>query len=88
LYANPAMVFSAIEPEDRSAVEASWHSPAPPPLTVRWQRPGGGITWTEQRAVGVCDDSGQVIATEGILLRRPPVASCGQIGFLEGLAAG
>jgi hypothetical protein len=67
LYANPAMVFSAIEPEDRSAVEASWHSPAPPPLTVRWQRPGGGITWTEQRAVGVCDDSGRVIATEGIL---------------------
>jgi PAS domain S-box-containing protein len=67
LYANPAIVFSAMEPEDRGAVEASWHSPAPPPLTVRWQRPGGGITWTEQRAVGVCDDSGQVIATEGIL---------------------
>jgi PAS domain S-box-containing protein len=67
LYANPALVFSAMEPEDRAAVEASWRSPAPPPLTVRWLPPGGGITWTEQRAVGVRDDSGQVIATEGIL---------------------
>jgi PAS domain S-box-containing protein len=67
LYANPALVFSAMEPDDRAAVEQSWRSPAPPPLTVRWLRPGGGITWTEQRAVGVRDDSGRVIATEGIL---------------------
>jgi PAS domain S-box-containing protein len=67
LYANPALVFSAMEPEDRGAVEASWRSPTPPPLTVRWRPPGGGIVWTEQRAVGVRDDNGQVIATEGIL---------------------
>jgi PAS domain S-box-containing protein len=67
LYANPALVFSAMEPEDRAAVEASWRSPAPPPLTVRWLRPGGGVTWTEQRAVGVRDGNGQVMATEGIL---------------------
>jgi PAS domain S-box-containing protein len=67
LYADPALVFSAMDPEDRGAVEASWRSAAPPPLTVRWRRPGGDIAWTEQRAVGVRDDSGQVIATEGIL---------------------
>lgn len=67
LYANPALVFSVLEPEDRAAVEASWRSPAPPPLTVRWQRSGGGTVWTEQRAVGVCDDGGRVVAAEGIL---------------------
>jgi PAS domain S-box-containing protein len=67
LYLNPALVFSPMEPEDRSAVEASWRSPEPSPLITRWRRPDGGIAWTEQRAVGIRDDSGQVIAVEGIL---------------------
>jgi hypothetical protein len=67
LYASPALVFSAIEPEDRGAVEASWRSPEPPLLIVRWRRPDGNMAWTEQRAVSVHDDSGQVIAVEGIL---------------------
>ncbi len=67
LYVNPALVFSTMEPEDRGAVEASWRSPEPRPLIVRWRQSDGGIVWTEQRAVGVRDDSGQVIAVEGIL---------------------
>jgi two-component system cell cycle sensor histidine kinase/response regulator CckA len=67
LYRNPALVFSPMEPEDRVAVEASWRSPEPSPLITRWRRPDGGIAWTEQRAVGIRDDSGQVIAVEGIL---------------------
>jgi PAS domain S-box-containing protein len=67
LYANPSLVFSVMEPEDRGPIEASWRSQTPPPLTVRWRRPDGSIVWTEQRAVGVCDDSGRVIAAEGIL---------------------
>jgi PAS domain S-box-containing protein len=67
LYVNPALVFSTIEPEDRGAVEESWRSPGPAPLIIRWRRPDGGLAWTEQRAVGVCNDSGQVVAVEGIL---------------------
>jgi PAS domain S-box-containing protein len=67
LYLNPALVFSPMEPEDRGAVEASWRSPEPSPLITRWRRPDGDIAWTEQRAVGIRDDSGQVIAVEGIL---------------------
>ena len=67
LYSNPALVFAAMEPEDRAAVEASWRSPLPPPLTVRWRRSGGDLVWTEQRAIGVCDGNGQVVASEGIL---------------------
>src|SRR5690348_7087067 len=31
LYADPALAFAAMDPEDRGAVEASWRSPAPPP---------------------------------------------------------
>jgi two-component system cell cycle sensor histidine kinase/response regulator CckA len=68
LYANPELVFEAMDPEDRSAVEASWHSPSPaPPLVVRWRALDGGTIWTEQRAVGVRDENGRTIAVEGIL---------------------
>src|SRR5207244_4314140 len=38
LYANPELAFAAMDPDDRSAVQESWRSPAPPPLTVRWRR--------------------------------------------------
>jgi PAS domain S-box-containing protein len=67
LYLDPTPVFSAMEPEDRAAVEASWGSPTPSPLTVRWRQPDGGTVWTELRAVGVRDSLGRVIAIEGIL---------------------
>ncbi len=67
LYLNPGLVFAAMEPEDRGAVEASWRSPEPSPLITRWRQGDGSIAWTEQRAVGIRDDSGQVIAVEGIL---------------------
>lgn len=67
LYLNPALVFSPMEPEDRAAVESSWRSPEPSPLITRWRRPDGSIAWTEQRAVGIRDDSRQVVAVEGIL---------------------
>jgi PAS domain S-box-containing protein len=67
LYLNPGLVFAAMEQEDRGAVEASWRSPEPSPLITRWRQGDGSIAWTEQRAVGIRDDSGQVIAVEGIL---------------------
>jgi PAS domain S-box-containing protein len=67
LYLDPTPVFLAMEPEDRAAVEASWRSPTPTPLTVRWHQPDGGTVWTELRAVGVRDGAGRVVAVEGIL---------------------
>jgi PAS domain S-box-containing protein len=67
LYLDPNLVYAAIEPEDRDAVEASWRSAEPSPLITRWRRHDGGSAWIEQRAVAIRDDSGQVIAVEGIL---------------------
>jgi PAS domain S-box-containing protein len=67
LYLNSALVFSMMDPEDRGAVETSWRSPTPAPLITRWRQRDGGVAWTEQRAVGVHDDHGQLIAVEGIL---------------------
>jgi PAS domain S-box-containing protein len=67
LYADPRLVFELVDPDDRDAFEKSWHSPHPPPLRVRWRCRDGRLAWTEQRAVGIIDDVGRLIAVEGIL---------------------
>jgi len=67
LYADPDLLFSRIEPEDRAAFEASWRFAAPDPLTVRLHRRGGGLVHLEQRAAVVHDQDGGVVAVEGIL---------------------
>jgi PAS domain S-box-containing protein len=67
LYADPTLLFTLIEPEDREPFEASWRSPEPEPLTVRWRRRGGGLAYMEQRAAAVRDPAGKVVAVEGIL---------------------
>jgi two-component system cell cycle sensor histidine kinase/response regulator CckA len=67
LCGDPRTVFSLVLPEDRERLEASWRSPEPGPLVVRWRRPDGGEAWTEQRAVALRDESGAVVAVEGIL---------------------
>ena len=67
LCGDPATLFALVAPEDRDALEAAWHSWDPRPLVVRWPRPDGADTWTEQRAVALHDPDGRVSAVEGIL---------------------
>jgi hypothetical protein len=67
LYAAPSSLLSLVEPADRATLEASWRSPAPDPVTVRWLRRGGATAYMEQRAAAVRDTSGNVVAVEGIL---------------------
>jgi PAS domain S-box-containing protein len=67
LYADAELVFSLVEPDDHDRFRASWWSPGPEPLVVRWCRADGQPVWTEQRAVGITDGAGTVVAVEGIL---------------------
>lgn len=67
LLGDPAAVFSVVAEEDRPNLEAAWQSPSPEPLVVRWRRPDGTDAWTEQRAVGLRDEQGRIVAVEGIL---------------------
>jgi two-component system, cell cycle sensor histidine kinase and response regulator CckA len=67
LCGDPANVFSRVSPQDRPSLEASWRSPGSEPLVVRWLRRDGSEAWTEQRAVGLRDDRGRIVAVEGIL---------------------
>jgi PAS domain S-box-containing protein len=67
LYADPALIFALVEPEDRAVFEASWRFGEPAALTVRWRRRDGGVVYLEQRAAAVRDDAGSIVAVEGIL---------------------
>jgi PAS domain S-box-containing protein len=67
LYADPALIFALVEPEDRAVFEGSWRFGEPAALTVRWRRRDGGVVYLEQRAAAVRDDAGSIVAVEGIL---------------------
>jgi PAS domain S-box-containing protein len=67
LYADPGLVFSLVEPEDRPLFEATWRSCEPTALTVRLRRRDGELVYLEQRAAAVREPDGTVVAVEGIL---------------------
>ncbi|HKT01430.1 MAG TPA: response regulator [Rugosimonospora sp.] len=67
LYANPPLLFEMVVPEDRGALEPSWHAADPAPVVLRCQPRTGDPLWIELRAIGVPDDAGAVVAVEGIL---------------------
>ncbi|WP_328478146.1 PAS domain-containing protein [Actinoplanes sp. NBC_00393] len=67
-YAEPQLIFHCVDPADRPIFEQFWRNPHPGTLTVRLHRGGGGDeVWIEQRASTVTDDTGRVIAVEGIM---------------------
>ena len=66
-YADPQLIFNLIEADDRPVIEQSWRSPSPGTLTFRWRRRSGDVGWTEQRAIAIADESGRIVAVEGIL---------------------
>ena len=67
LYADPGVLLSLVEPEDRAQFESAWRTAEPAALTVRWRRRDGELVYLEQRAAAVRDPDGAVVAVEGIL---------------------
>jgi PAS domain S-box-containing protein len=68
-YANPALGWAVVHPEDRPLLKARLGSPAsiPKPLTVRLIRKDGGTIWAEHRMIPILDGGGEVVAVEGIV---------------------
>jgi PAS domain S-box-containing protein len=62
---DPELLFALAD--DPARLVSSWSSPDPEPLVVCWRCPDGTPAWTEQRAVGIRDAAGELIAVEGIL---------------------
>lgn len=67
-YEDPMLVFRITHPEDRNKLE-SFLDPAhdsSAPLILRWVKEDGSTVWTEQKNVPIRDDSGRLLALEGI----------------------
>jgi PAS domain S-box-containing protein len=69
LYTNPDLLFSLIHPEDHSTLQQllCLGRETGQPLVLRWIQKDGTIRWTEQRTVTVHEDTGNLIAIEGIV---------------------
>lgn len=66
-YADPRLILDCVLPEDRSLFQQSWQARRTGTITFRLCRPDDEVVWVEQRASTVTDDSGRVVAVEGIL---------------------
>ena len=67
-YADPDLGLKLVHPDDRPLLEAylqgggKFHEP----IVLRWVCKDGQIIWTEQRNVPIYDESGALVAMEGI----------------------
>jgi len=67
LYADPALFWSLVDPEDAVLLESALRSELPSTVVARWRRKDGLTIWAEVRSVPVFDEHGALLAYEGIL---------------------
>lgn len=67
-YADPELGMRLVHPDDAKLLRSVIEEPgkARRPLVLRWIRKDGRTVWTEQRLTPVRDDSGNVVAIDGI----------------------
>jgi len=68
-YADAELMLKLVHPDDRLQLVTAMQSPAvsSTPLILRWQRKDGKLTWTEHRIMPINDESGNLVAIEGIV---------------------
>ncbi len=67
LYADPALFWSLVHPDDAAQLEEALRSGRPSSIVARWRRKDGQLIWAEVRSVPVFDEQGELVAYEGIL---------------------
>jgi len=69
-FADPDLGFKLVHPDDRHLLESTTQAGRDirSPLILRWIRKDGTLLWTEQRNVPIYDESGNLIALEGIAI--------------------
>jgi signal transduction histidine kinase len=67
-YEDPELPFKLIHTQDRPLAFRMRETPADfqHPVQLRWCRPDGGIVWVEHHNVPIYDDTGRLVAIEGI----------------------
>jgi PAS domain S-box-containing protein len=68
MYADPSLAQKSVHPDDahlivQTAEAASMMETA---ITLRWVHPDGHVVWAEHRRVPIFDESGKLVAIEGI----------------------
>ncbi len=68
-YSDPSVSFRIIHPDDRALFESvsNRDSGRFGPIVLRWIHKDGRVVWTEGRAVPILDDSGSIVAVEGMI---------------------
>lgn len=66
-YADPGLFRTLVHRNDRALLEERLRSPAAGTTELRWRHKNGETIWSETRSVLIRDESGEVIALEGIL---------------------
>lgn len=87
-YADPELGFKLVHPDDRALLaELTRAGPTDAPLILRWRRKDGTTIWTEQRNTPVYDDTGRLVAIEGIARQiADPTRSPGEtVRLLDGV---
>jgi two-component system cell cycle sensor histidine kinase/response regulator CckA len=69
-YADPELGFKLVHPDDRELLAGLAHADAAPtsPVVIRWLRRDGSVVWTEQRTRYIHDDTGRLVAVEGVVM--------------------
>jgi len=67
-YADPLLGIKVVHPEDRHLLEGLAHGRLPAKRThdVRWFHKDGHVRWTEDHHIPVYDESGRLVAIEGV----------------------
>ncbi|MHB0875471.1 MAG: hybrid sensor histidine kinase/response regulator [Anaerolineae bacterium] len=67
-YADPLLAQKIVHPDDAPLYSRLPSLPrhAGQPVVFRWMHKDGHVVWIEQTSVPICDDSGRVVAIEGV----------------------
>ncbi len=65
-YADPDLGFKIVVEEDRPLLKAVAEAKVNRPVILRWRKKDGTVIWTEQRNVFIYDETGRLVAIEGI----------------------
>ena len=68
-YSDPSLSFRMIHPDDKAIFESVSNSRSgmTGPIVLRWIHKDGRVVWTEARAIPILDESGSIVAVEGMI---------------------
>ena len=66
-YADPGLSWRLLQHDDRKLLEESLRSPTTDPVVLSWRHKNGETIWGEMQSVPIRDESGEVVALEGII---------------------